>query len=118
MTKNLVIQSLLRALAAKRPAAGLIHHSNRGSKYCAWEYTLLFDRFGMRASMNRNGYCCDNALMESFWVCSRTYRSTIAGMQLRATDKTPKNKKLDSLEGEVIFKKHTIFHAIKPQFTS
>jgi transposase InsO family protein len=31
MTKNLVSQSLLRAIAAKRPAAGLIHHSDRGS---------------------------------------------------------------------------------------
>jgi transposase InsO family protein len=49
MTKNLVSQSLLRAIAAKRPAAGLIHHSDRGSQYCAQEYTLLLDRFGMTA---------------------------------------------------------------------
>jgi len=48
MTKNLVIQSLLRALAAKRPAAGLIHHSDRGSQYCALEYGLLLDRCGMK----------------------------------------------------------------------
>jgi putative transposase len=38
MTKNLVSQSLLKAIAAKRPAAGLIHHSARGSQYCAREY--------------------------------------------------------------------------------
>jgi transposase InsO family protein len=31
MTKNLVIHSLMRAVTAKRPAAGLIHHSDRGS---------------------------------------------------------------------------------------
>jgi putative transposase len=49
MTKNLVIQSLLKALATKQPAAGLIHHSDRGSQYCAREYTSLLDRFGMRA---------------------------------------------------------------------
>ena len=67
MTKNLVSQSLLRAMAAKRPAAGLIHHSDRGSQYCAQEYTLLLDRFGMRASMSRKGNCYDNAPMESFW---------------------------------------------------
>jgi len=31
LTKNLVSQSLVRAVAAKRPADGLIHHSDRGS---------------------------------------------------------------------------------------
>jgi putative transposase len=67
MTKNLVSQSLLRAMAAKRPAAGLIHHSDRGSQYCAREYILLLDRFGMRTSMSRKGNCYDNAPMESFW---------------------------------------------------
>ena len=67
MTKNLVSQSLLRAITAKRPAAGLIHHSDRGSQYCAREYTLLLDRYGMKASMSRKGNCYDNAPMESFW---------------------------------------------------
>jgi len=67
MTKNLVSQSLLRAITAKRPTAGLIHHSDRGSQYCAREYTLLLDRFGMKASMSRKGNCYDNAPMESFW---------------------------------------------------
>jgi putative transposase len=57
MTENLVSQSLLRAIAAKRPAAGLIHHSDRGSQYCAQEYILLLDRFGMKASMSRKGNC-------------------------------------------------------------
>ena len=67
MTKNLVIQSLLRALAAKRPAAGLIHHSDRGSQYCALEYGSLLNKCGMRASRSRKGNCHDNAPMESFW---------------------------------------------------
>lgn len=67
MTKNLVSQSLLKAIAVKRPAAGLIHHSDRGSQYCALEYSSLLDRFGMRASMSRKGNCYDNAPMESFW---------------------------------------------------
>lgn len=47
MTKNLVSQSLFRAVAAKRPAAGLIHHSDRGSQYCSWEYQALLQQFGM-----------------------------------------------------------------------
>ena len=35
MTRDLVSQSLFRAVAAKRPHPGLIHHSDRGSQYCS-----------------------------------------------------------------------------------
>jgi transposase InsO family protein len=72
MTKNLVSQSLFRAVAAKRPAAGLIHHSDRGSQYCALEYRKLLEQFGMRASMSRRGNCYDNAPIESFWGMLKT----------------------------------------------
>jgi len=67
LTKNLVSQSLFKAVAAKRPGAGLIHHSDRGSQYCAHEYRRLVDQFKMKASMSRKGDCYDNAPMESFW---------------------------------------------------
>jgi len=67
ITKNLVSQSLFKAVGAKRPGPGLIHHSDRGSQYCAHEYRRLMDQFKMRASMSRKGDCYDNAPMESFW---------------------------------------------------
>jgi len=67
ITKNLVSQSLFKAVAAKRPGAGLIHHSDRGRQYCAHEYRKLMDQFKMRPSMSRKGDCYDNAPMESFW---------------------------------------------------
>lgn len=67
MSRNLVTQSLFRAVAVKRPAPGLVHHSDRGSQYCAQEYRSLLDQFGMQASMSRRGNCWDNAPMESFW---------------------------------------------------
>ncbi|WP_148895792.1 IS3 family transposase [Geothermobacter ehrlichii] len=67
MTKNLVTQSLFRAVSAKRPTAGLIHHSDRGSQYCSREYRDLLEQSGMRASMSRRGNCYDNAPIESFW---------------------------------------------------
>ncbi len=72
MTRNLINQSLFRAVATKRPAPGLIHHSDRGSRYCAQEYRSLIDRFGMRASMSGKGNCYDNAPMESFWGTLKT----------------------------------------------
>ena len=67
ISKNLVTQSLFKAVAAKRPGPSLIHHSDRGVQYCAHEYRRLVDQFKMRASMSRKGNCYDNAPMESFW---------------------------------------------------
>ena len=48
MTQNLVSESLLRAIEAKRPAKGLMHHSDRGSQYCSLEYRKLLDHFGFK----------------------------------------------------------------------
>jgi putative transposase len=67
MTKNLVSQSLFRAVEARRPAQGLMHHSDRGSQYCSYEYQTLLQQFEMRPSMSGKGNCFDNAPMESFW---------------------------------------------------
>ncbi|MDO8655347.1 MAG: IS3 family transposase [bacterium] len=67
LTRNLVSQSLFKAVVAKRPAKGLIHHSDRGSQYCSHEYRNMLERFGLKASMSRKGNCYDNAPMESFW---------------------------------------------------
>ena len=67
MTRNLVRQSLLRGLRAKRPARGLMHHSDRGSQYCSLEYRGLLEHSGLQSSMSGKGNCFDNAPMESFW---------------------------------------------------
>jgi len=67
LSRNLVSQSLFRAIEAKRPAEGLLHHSDRGSQYCSHEYRNILERFGLKASMSRKGNCYDNAPMESFW---------------------------------------------------
>jgi transposase InsO family protein len=82
LKKSVVSQSLVRAVAAKRPAKGLIHHSDRGSQYCSYEYKNILDQFGLKASMSRKGNCFDNAPMESFWgtlkqelIHHRRYRS-------------------------------------------
>ena len=67
MTTDLVSHALFRAVAAKRPEKGLIHHSDRGSQYCSYAYQKQLQQFGMRVSMSRKGDCWDNAPMESFW---------------------------------------------------
>jgi len=67
LTRNLVSQSLFKAIAAKRPLEGLIHHSDRGSQYCSHEFRNILEQYGLTASMSRKGNCYDNAPMESFW---------------------------------------------------
>ena len=72
MTQKLVTQALFRAVATKRPGRGLIHHSDRGSQYCARDYQKLLRQFGMRPSMSRRGNCWDHAPMESCWNTLKT----------------------------------------------
>ncbi len=67
LTRNLVSQSLLRAVTTRRPEKGLLHHSDHGSQYCSHEYQGLLRRFGLKISMSGTGNCFDNASMESFW---------------------------------------------------
>jgi len=88
LTKNLVSESLFKAVAAKRSIEGLIHHSDRGSQYCSHEYRDLMDRFGLEVSMSGKGNCYDNAPMESFWgtlkqelVHHRRYRTRLEAIR-------------------------------------
>lgn len=67
MTKELVLAALEKALRYRRPEPGCIHHSDRGSQYCAHRYQDMVRKSGMRASMSRKGNCYDNAPTESFW---------------------------------------------------
>jgi putative transposase len=72
MTTELVVRACGQAVSARRPAPGLIHHSDRGSQYCSHEYRGLLASHGMRASMSRKGNCYDNAPIESFWGTLKT----------------------------------------------
>lgn len=68
MTKTLVIDALRMAYQRKRPPSGLIHHSDRGSQYCSYDYQNVLRSYGIKSSMSRKGNCWDNASMESFFA--------------------------------------------------
>jgi putative transposase len=55
------------ALTQRRPGAGLVHHSDRGSQYTSQGYLTLVQQYEIQVSMSRKGDCYDNALMESFF---------------------------------------------------
>jgi putative transposase len=72
MTTDLVVRAFEQAVSARRPAPGLIHHSDRGSQYCSHEYQALLRSHELRVSMSRTGNCYDNAPVESFWGTLKT----------------------------------------------
>jgi putative transposase len=67
LTQNLISESLSKAVVAKHPMKGLLHHSDRGSQYCSYQYRQILENLGLQISMSGNGNCFDNAPMESFW---------------------------------------------------
>lgn len=64
---TLVIQALRMAVVRRRPEAGLLHHTDRGSTYASQSYQAFLQQEGMIASMSRTADCYDNAAMESFF---------------------------------------------------
>ena len=62
-----VERALDQALARRRPQAGLLHHSDRGSQYTSKAYQACLEQAGIQSSMSRKGNCWDNAAMESFF---------------------------------------------------
>jgi putative transposase len=67
MESRLVVDALSMALARRRPGAGLLAHSDRGSQYASDHYRRVLAGEGIVCSMSRRGDCWDNAPVESFF---------------------------------------------------
>ncbi len=63
---RLTLGALKAAIASRKPAAGCIHHSDRGSQYAAEDYRKELAKHGLKGSMGRRGNPYDNAMAESF----------------------------------------------------
>ncbi len=62
----LTLQALRMAIQRRRPAPGLVHHSDRGVQYASHDYTQLLQERGIQISMSRKANPWDNARCESF----------------------------------------------------
>lgn len=67
ITKELVLEALEMAINRRKPARGLIFHSDRGSQYASHEFQRMLWEHGFISSMSRKGNCWDNAVSESFF---------------------------------------------------
>jgi transposase InsO family protein len=75
MKAELVCEALRSAYWRRKPAAGLLMHSDRGSQYASDRYRRLLNDYGMTQSMSRRANCWDNAVMESFFKTLKVERT-------------------------------------------
>ena len=68
MPAKLVCDALHMAVQQRRPEAGLIVHSDRGSQYASAQYQAKLATHGFICSMSRKGNCWDNAVAERFFL--------------------------------------------------
>ena len=83
MTRELVMNALRMAIWRRRPAPGLIFHSDRGSQYCSNDFQNMLKTHGMVSSMSRKGNCWDNAVAESFFGSLKTERVFFSSYKTR-----------------------------------
>jgi putative transposase len=67
MEASLVCDAMKMALTARRPAPGLLFHSDRGSQYTSADFRALLAEHLVVQSLSRRAQCWDNAVAESWF---------------------------------------------------
>jgi len=83
MTTQLIVDALRMAIWRRKPAPGLIFHSDRGSQYCSADFQRMLGIHGITSSMSRRGDCWDNAVAESFFGSLKTERVFFSNYKTR-----------------------------------
>jgi len=73
--RQIVVDAMQMALDQRRPDAGLIHHSDRGSQYLSDDFQALLRRHQVTCSMSDRGSCYDNAVVEAFFASLKRERT-------------------------------------------
>jgi len=105
MKAELVCQALKSAYWRRKPAAGLIMHSDRGSQYASDGHRQLIKDYRMIQSMSRRANCWDNAAMESFFKTLKVERTHLLRYDTRA------GAKLDIVDWIEGFYNHKRMHS-------
>jgi len=68
MRTDLITDALDMALTHRKPAPGVIFHSDRGAQYTSGTFARYCKARGVTRSLGRTGICYDNAVAESFFA--------------------------------------------------
>jgi len=72
MGTDLVADALRTAITARRPAPGLLFHSDRGCQYTSVDFRKLLAEHRITQSLSRRGQCWDNSVAESWFATYKT----------------------------------------------
>ncbi len=95
LERSLTLRALQMAIAQRRPAPGLINHSDRGVQYACGDYQAALNEQQMIPSMSRKGDCWDNAPKESFFG---TLKCELGLHGLRPSREHPHRKVFEYIE--------------------
>jgi putative transposase len=110
--KELALEALRKALAIRRPEAGLIHHSDRGGQYCSLDYQAELRRHGLLISMSGKGNCYDNAMVETFFKTLKSELVWRTVFQTRAEARQSIGRYLDGFYNPV--RRHSALNFVSP----
>ena len=96
MEVDFVLDAFTMAVVQRKPEAGLLHHSDRGSQYAAQVHRQLLDGESVTTSMSRKGNCWDNAVVESFFA---TLKTELIGRRKFATRAAARRAIFEYIEG-------------------
>ena len=105
ITADLVCRALSSAYWQRKPAVGLIMHSDRGSQYASASHRQMIKDYRMIQSMSRRANCWDNSAMESFFKTLKVERTHLLRYDTRAL------AKLDIVDWIEGFYNHSRMHS-------
>jgi putative transposase len=110
--QELALEALHKAVAVRRPSAGLIHHTDRGSQYCSLAYQAELRRHNIRISMSGKGNCFDNAVVETFFKTLKSELVWRTVFQTRAEAKDAIGRYIDGFYNPV--RRHSTLDFVSP----
>jgi putative transposase len=110
--QELALEALRKALALRRPGAGLTHHADRRSQYCATAYQAELTKHGIWISMSGKGNCFDNAVVEAFFKSLKSELVWRTVFQTRAEAKAAIGRYIDGFYNPV--RRHSTLDYLSP----
>lgn len=108
-----MLEAANMAVWRRRPAQGLIHHSDHGSQYTAVTFTSRLERAGILGSMGTVGDALDNAMAESFFA---TLQTELLDRGRWATRQSLAMAVLECIEGSYNRKRrHSALNCVSPE---
>ena len=72
LSKEFVIEAIIKSIKVRKPKSELIFHSDRVVQYASNEVRNLLNRSNITQSMSNKGNCYDNAITETFFHTLKT----------------------------------------------